>query len=333
VRKHESLISVVIPVFNGERFLFRTLESVLSQTYAQIEIIIVDDGSTDRTPEILETAAAHNKSVRHFRIANSGAAAARNIGIRQARGEFIALCDADDLWHPEKIRRQVQVLQASSRNVGLVYCWSIPIDESDFVLEKAIPLRVIEGWVTMELLKGNFIANSSSPLIRLSCIESIGGYDTALRPQGAADWKLYLALSEICKFKLVPEYLVGYRRWTGAMSSDIMGMAKSIDLVKQWARERWPCIPNKIWADSAYGLGLYLSKEALKNKQLASAIRYRAMAYTVRPTALFERANLKFAASTLAMMFGFTMIRHQQGEARIHFHDLPIFGSYDSGTT
>ena len=107
----EPLVSVVIPVRNGERLIGRTLASALAQTYRNIEVIVVDDGSTDRTPALVETAAARDRRVRLLRRPHSGVTATRNFGISRANGSLIAPLDADDLWHQEKIARQVAAMQ------------------------------------------------------------------------------------------------------------------------------------------------------------------------------------------------------------------------------
>ncbi len=103
------LVSVVIPVFNGARFLDETLRSVFAQDYSPIEVIVVDDGSTDDTPAVL---ARWGERVIVIRQANAGVASARNVGIRRATGAFVALQDADDLWAPDKLRLQVAHLAA-----------------------------------------------------------------------------------------------------------------------------------------------------------------------------------------------------------------------------
>jgi glycosyltransferase involved in cell wall biosynthesis len=105
----QRLVSCIVPVFNGERYLGEALHSVLAQTYKSVEIIVVDDGSTDRTPQILEN---FGKQIRSLRQDNGGPAAARNSGVGIAQGDLIAFLDADDLWHPEKLRRQMQCLEA-----------------------------------------------------------------------------------------------------------------------------------------------------------------------------------------------------------------------------
>ena len=155
-----------------------------------IEVVVVDDGSTDRTATLVEAAAARDNRVRLFRTQKSGVAAARNFAISQARGKLIAPLDADDLWHPEKIARQVGLMQSSSPKVGLVYCWSIKIDEDDFLIwlppaapQPAVARSAPQGRVMAELALSNFIGNSSSPLIKRSCIEEVGGYDENLQPQ------------------------------------------------------------------------------------------------------------------------------------------------------
>ena len=303
----DNLVSVVIPVHNGEHFLGRTLASALAQTYESLEVVVVDDGSTDRTGNLVEAAAARDNRIRLFRTQKSGVAAARNLGISKARGKLIALMDADDLWHPEKIARQVGVMQASSPAAGLVYCWSIAIDENDLIIPAAASLRrksSAQGRVTAQLARSNFLENSSSPLIKRSCIDAVGGYDTSLRVSHAADWKLYLALSEICEFAVVPQYLVGYRQSTQNMSRNVAAMAQAMELVTRWLFEKWPKIPEEVRRESVYNTNVYLAALAIESNQFVAALRYRAIAYKAYPTALLERSVFRFGAHVLARMVG-----------------------------
>ena len=301
----DTLVSVIIPVRNGERFVSRTLASALAQTYNPIEVVVVDDGSTDQTATLVEAAAVHDNRIRLFRTQKSGVSAARNLGISQARGKLIAPLDADDLWHPEKIARQVSLMQSSSPNVGLVYCWSLKIDEDDFLISPPpAMMNSPQGRVIAELILTNFIANSSSPLIKRSCIDEVGGYDQNLQPHGAEDWKLYLALSEICEFGVVPEWLVGYRQSTGSISRDVAAMAQSMELVGRWLKEKRPEIPEALWREREYRSSVYLAQQALEQNQFVKALRYKAMGYAVRPAALIERSNFTFSARLLARMAG-----------------------------
>ena len=123
------LVTVIIPVFNGERWISSTLASAAAQTHSMLEILVIDDGSTDGTAAIVEAAASRDDRIRLIRKQNGGVSAARNKGIAEARGELIAPLDADDLWHREKIARQVAAMR--SPEVGLVYCWAVEIDEND----------------------------------------------------------------------------------------------------------------------------------------------------------------------------------------------------------
>lgn len=110
------LVTCIVPVFNGESYLSETLDSLLAQSYHPIEIIVVDDGSTDGTPAIVRR---YGQQIRYLRQANAGAATARNLGLTAARGEFVAFLDADDLWHREKLDRQMVRFQARPE---LDYC-------------------------------------------------------------------------------------------------------------------------------------------------------------------------------------------------------------------
>jgi glycosyltransferase involved in cell wall biosynthesis len=319
----DPLVSVVIPVHNGERFISRALASVAAQTYDRIETLVIDDGSTDRTAMLVEAEAARDNRIRFFRTQRVGVAAARNFGIEKARAELIAPLDADDLWHPQKVARQVEKMRASPAAVGLVYCWSIDIDENDFVISPLDRLETRpgpEGCVTPELAKANFLRNSSSPLIKRSCIDAVGGYDTSLLPAGATDWKLYLALSEGCEFAQVPEYLVGYRQSFESMSMDVTAMAQSIELVTRWLFEKWPNLPQQVRSLRIYNIDVYLADRAMKNNQFVAALAYRLKAYKAWPAAILERSTFEFTARILGQMFGIRqMIRWRRRAIAVKF--------------
>jgi Glycosyl transferase family 2 len=338
----DTLVSVIIPVRNGERFVGRTLASALAQTYDPIEVIVVDDGSIDQTATLVEAAAGADNRIRVFRTQKSGVSAARNFGISQARGELIAPLDADDLWHPEKIARQVGLMQSSSPNVGLVYCLSLHIDEYDFLLglppvagRLPVATSAPQGRVIAELTLSNFIGNSSSPLIKRSCIDEVGGYDENV--QYAEDWKLYLALAEICEFAVIPEWLVGYRHWTGSASRDVTAMAQSMELLGRWLKEKWPDIPEALWREREYRSSGYLAHRALEQNQFANALRYIAMGFAVRPAALFEPSSFVFGARLLIRMAGLRgsglRARGFFFPARVSFQEFQAtnkFGTFDN---
>jgi hypothetical protein len=132
----KDLISIIIPTYNAERFIGRTLGSALNQTFKDIEVIVVNDGSTDKTQFIVEDFVANDGRVRLFNTINRGVATARNFGIENARGAYVAFLDADDLWHPTKIERQFKALSAhvSDSTWAGVYVFHRAIDDEDRVI-------------------------------------------------------------------------------------------------------------------------------------------------------------------------------------------------------
>lgn len=260
-------VSVIIPAYNAEAFIGRTLKSVLSQTYENIEVIVVDDGSKDRTAQIVEFYAEQDSRVILLKQQNAGVAAARNLAIEKSQGEYIAPVDADDIWYPEKLEKQVQCMLEGGASVGLVYAWSLFIDEEDLIIGKYTPysylnVHSIEGEVYPALLFTNFIGNASAPLIRRSCFDKIGGYNCELQhqnAQGCEDWDIYLRIAESYEFRVVPEFLIGYRQVSVSMSNSCKTMAKSYQLVMADFQQRNPEIPAHIYNWSASAFYIYLA--------------------------------------------------------------------------
>jgi glycosyltransferase involved in cell wall biosynthesis len=246
-------VSVIVPAYNASATIERTLRSVMVQTYAHLEIIVVDDGSNDHTAAIVEQIRREDPRILFLRQANMGVAAARNLGIAHASGAFIAPLDADDIWHPRKIEKQMCIMEFKGDRNGLVYCHSRLIDEHDTIISQDGPQGEVRGDVYALLVLSNFIGNASSPLIRSDCLRQIGGYDSSLRArcaQGCEDLRVYLAIAERWEIDLVPEYLVGYRRAGAKMSHNHISMARSWEIVIAGARSRHPELPLKLmrWA-------------------------------------------------------------------------------------
>jgi glycosyltransferase involved in cell wall biosynthesis len=207
------LISVIIPAYNAERTLLETVDSVQNQTLADIEIIIINDGSTDRTWKAIENLS--DSRIKAFSYENGGVAVARNRGIAQATGEFMAFIDADDLWTPDKLELQLAALQQHPE-AGVAYSWNYFYYEQT---GERIPGHVanFEGDVYAPLLQENFIANGSNPLIRRQAIDQIGGFDPTF--PHCADWDFYLRLAAHWQFVRVPQHHVLYRQSSHSMSS------------------------------------------------------------------------------------------------------------------
>jgi glycosyltransferase involved in cell wall biosynthesis len=247
---------VVIPAFNASRWILQTLRCAQQQTLREIEILVVDDGSSDDTVELVRKFAATDPRVRLLVRANGGVGAARNAGIAAASGEFIAPLDADDLWDPPKLAQQLQCMLRMGKRTGLVYCWSRRIDENGVHLGSYFPFTV-EGEARRALILRNIVANASVPLFRASALRNAGMYLTREEQdgaQGCEDWDLSIRVAEKWNVGLVRQELVGYRQSTTCMSSAAGGMSRSFQMVINRARQRNPDLPSSIfrWASGHF---------------------------------------------------------------------------------
>jgi glycosyltransferase involved in cell wall biosynthesis len=209
------LVSVVIPNYNCGRFLAETLESVFAQTYPAVDVIVVDDGSSDDSLEVL---ARYAGRVRVVQQSNQGVSAARNAGIRESRGELVALLDGDDLWHPEKLAKQVALF--TNPAVGLVHCAVEYIDEqgrslgTNFTGRRGRVLRYIA------LLDGTVVlAGGSTAVVRRECFETAGYFDP--RMSTAADWDMWRRIACRYEIDVVREPLMRYRLRPRSMHRDL----------------------------------------------------------------------------------------------------------------
>jgi glycosyltransferase involved in cell wall biosynthesis len=212
------LVSCIIPVLDGERFVADAIDSVLGQTHASVEVVVANDGSTDRTTEVV---ARYGDPVRLVSQPNAGHAAARNLGLAHARGELVAFLDADDLWHPRKLERQLALL-ASRPNVGMCFTW----------------LRnFVDGAVTRAALLADRSLDDAVPgyssvtmLARRALFARVGGFDVALKHGNDRDWFLRAVEAGATK-ELIGEVLV-FRRLHGANRSLTTGAASRAEYVR-----------------------------------------------------------------------------------------------------
>jgi glycosyltransferase involved in cell wall biosynthesis len=174
--------------------------------------------------------------------ANAGVAAARNRGIAESRADYVAPVDADDLWMPTKIEKQIAAMLSRGPRCGLVYTWQTTIDEHGHIVEQRRPWDV-DGYVLPRMLFGNLVGSGSPALMRKQAIIEAGGYDASLRERGAQgceDFKLYLQIAERYEFAVVRDYLTGYRALPDAMSMDFLQMVRSDGLVGDYAERKHP---------------------------------------------------------------------------------------------
>jgi hypothetical protein len=209
---HLPLVSVIIPTYNRSKLLQLAVESVLAQTYPAIELIVVDDGSTDDTPAMLEQYAGR---IVYIRQANRGGTAARNTGIRAARGEYLSFLDHDDMLMPAKIERQMEIMDARPE-VGLVHCGYYRMDKDGNYIDKVNFLP--EGDVRKEIVCGCFVW-SGAPLIRRECIEQVGVFDESVWSSDASMW-LRIAIAGY-HFGCVQEPLGAYRILPDSSMADV----------------------------------------------------------------------------------------------------------------
>lgn len=266
------LISVIIPAYNAADSIDRTLRSVRAQSWREMEIIVVDDGSSDATAERVRRHADEDERIRLIQIANGGVARARNRGIDEARGEWIAPIDADDLWHPRKLAAQMEAAELGGDRVGLVYCWYAVIDGDDRIIRLSHP-AYDAGYVLRRMCMGNLVGNGSSALMRRSAVTEAGGYDPCLRDEGAQgceDLKLYFWIAERYEFAVVPEYLTGYRWTPENMSSDARRMLRSYDIVMRPMYERHQQHHDALLQGRTYYL-LWLIERSVRSGDLRTA--------------------------------------------------------------
>jgi glycosyltransferase involved in cell wall biosynthesis len=200
-------VSAVIPVHNGERYLREALDSALGQSRPADEVIVVDDGSTDGTPRLLE---AYAGRVRVLRQANAGVAAARNRGLREAKGDFAAFLDADDRWLPGKLAAAAAALE---RHPAAVLAFSdMTVIEADGRRGRRVRRRPEGRDLFRSLLLGNTVTTSSA-VVRREAALAAGGFREGMRcPAGAEDWDLFLRLARAGAAVYVGKSLVEYRR-------------------------------------------------------------------------------------------------------------------------
>lgn len=267
------LISVIIPAYNAEAYIAKTLNSVLSQTYHNIEVIVIDDGSSDRTLESIQQFAQKDERVTIVQQTNQGVAAARNKGIQTAQGQFIAFLDADDFWFPANLEKQMRLMLSSSFQTGFVYAWSVDIDEHDQITG-GFHAAQVSGNVYSLLLCHNFLGNASSTLIRKDCFDRVGDFREQFKrldAQGCEDWDLHLRIAEVYSCQVVPEFLIGYRKSENSMSHDYLKMAASHALMLQAVRQNHPEIPTFLHQLSTSSFYLYFARQSLDNHDRGQA--------------------------------------------------------------
>jgi len=222
------LISVVIPNYNYGRYLPQAIDSALAQSYPHLEVIVVDDGSTDDSAAVQRQ---YGERVRWLQQRHQGVSAARNWGIQESRGEVVAFLDADDIWHPAKLERQAALLRNPA--VGLVYCGVQYITAAGQPLATNVAGQRGRVLQELALLRAPGVpVNGSTLLVRQACLQRTGGFDVALST--SADWDLCRRIACHYEIELVREPLVLYRLHAAAMHRNVDLLAH--DMLHAFAR-------------------------------------------------------------------------------------------------
>lgn len=219
-------VSVVIPVYNGSRFVVAAVRSALEQTHVPADVVVVDDGSTDGTADLLTT--QFGPRIQLLRRQNGGVSVARNVGVEVATGELIAFLDADDEWLPNKLERQVAALTANPE-LGLVHCGVEDIDDSGTSL--ACHLDGMAGWVATDLVllqRPVILGGGSGIVVRRRVLDAVGRFDPRLST--SADWDLFVRIAARYPVGFVPEVLLRYRRHGASMSANVELMRRDMSL-------------------------------------------------------------------------------------------------------
>ena len=220
-------VSVITPVFNAEKYIAETIESVLQQTFADWEMLIIDDESKDQTVSIVERfVQQYPDKIRLLQQSNQGPGAARNHGIREAQGEYIALLDADDLWLPHRLEEGVKVLDQNAC-IGLVHGKTRRLMEDGQIVDgpKRDP-QYLNGWIFENLLKRKAHISCLTVLFRKECIDKVGGFDEARECIGVEDRDLWLRIARAYQIAYIEREVGVYRVLSTGISRDNAKMLK-----------------------------------------------------------------------------------------------------------
>jgi glycosyltransferase involved in cell wall biosynthesis len=225
--------SVVIPTYNRAATITRAIESVLAQTYPYVEIILINDGSTDNTEELIKV---YRDRIKYISQHNRGSASARNRGISEATGDYIAFLDSDDLWFPKKLERVVVAIQ-NYPEVGLFYSDSNVLDKNGRLMWIYRSSHII-GNAYQAFMESDFVS-TSSVVVHRSCFDVVGVFSESLA--GCEDWDMWIRLSRKFPCVHIPEVLSAFAwRTGGARSTDPGSWLEGVEEVLQRAFEADP---------------------------------------------------------------------------------------------
>jgi glycosyltransferase involved in cell wall biosynthesis len=298
-------ISVIIPVYNGMKYLPETVESVFQQTLTDFELLIINDGSTDNIVEWVAELSDHR--VRLISQSNQGTAIARNHGITEAKGEYIALLDADDLWESTKLEKQAECLDHNPL-VGLVDTWAITIDDRGNA--SRIRKHEVEGNVYHKVYEAcdNPVCCGSSPMIRRSCFDVIGLFDPNIKI--VEDVDMWIRIASRYHFGLIKEVLVKYRLHPQNKSKDCQSMLPEFRVLIEKTYRSLPVESLYLRAQCYAKLNLFLAWRMMENQDYRQAAHFHRQAIAHHFDFLFKPESIRLAiAIFLVRLFGFNIFQ------------------------
>lgn len=263
-------VTVVIPAYNVSSYIKETLISLNQQTFDAFEAIIVDDGSTDKTAEIVQPFCQQDSRFRLISKSNGGLSSARNFGIRHAKANYIAMLDGDDVYEPEKLANHLRWLD-SDPQIGVVYSASKTIRDDGRVTWMSISGKPIYSDPLVALLCKNFVGHGSNAVFRRALIDEVGEFDETLRSSEDIDFWLRVAATGRWSFQREGQPLSCYRVRPSGLSFDLPQMYHSHEQVLQSAYHR---SPNQVepWLNTAYAyMYRFLARTALTSGDVRQA--------------------------------------------------------------
>jgi glycosyltransferase involved in cell wall biosynthesis len=271
-----------MPAYNAEAMIGQTISSVLAQTFRNFELIVVNDGSSDRTAKIVQELSASNPRITLLIQKNRGVAAARNYGISLARAELIATLDADDIWHNTYLEKQIATMNRRKDTVA-VYAWSRYIDaDGDIIWTPHYP--VVEGRVFARQLYWNMVGNGSAIMFRKSAALEFGGYDARVTPTD--DLMLQIKLASRYAFAVTQEYLVGYRQHARQESTNAERRYRSWVRTLNLVREECERVPGRAIAWKLAELHFAAAARAYEDRRFGEALQLVSLAGRSDPTGI-----------------------------------------------
>lgn len=277
------MVSVVIPTHNRCDTLERAILSVLAQSYHDFEIIVVSDGSTDNTKNLVDELSTKDNRITFVEyFPAKGGNHARNVGIHSSKGEFVAFLDDDDEWYPDKLASQLAVMNSSDK-IGLVYTGVCSI-----FINEGIKYNITKkksGDLSKDILISNYIGTTSTVMAKKKLLDSVGGFDENLK--AAQDYDLWIRISQICEVGVVPEIKINYYNYSGnnQISSVTQKYIEADAYINRKYKHLFEGLSEKEKKERKINTYHAFTNRAMRNGDRKQARKYARMALKERVTA------------------------------------------------